>query len=236
MTSKLFKRYKEINKEYICTDKHVHTTWVDGKSSISELVERAKILGMRQIAFTEHVRKDSTYFPQYLEEIYRIRDKENFDIVAGFESKVCNFNGELDLPEDAYNSADIIIASVHRFPFGRKLYQPSQFTKKICQDVELELAIAAIEKEKCNIIGHPGGLSLQAYGEFPLSYFEEIIAECKRHDVAFDLNKMYHYRVFFDLKPLLKKYNPYVSLGSDAHSIDELGGWFGILQGELINE
>lgn len=225
MRSRIFKRFSKIDVEYLYTDKHVHTIWGDGRSSIADMLSRARDLGLRQIAFTEHVRAQSTYFPLYLKDIKNANFNNRIDVLTGFEAKVSNFSGDIDVPNDVLKMVDIKMASVHRFPMGRKLFDANEFAKNICQEIELELSIAAIKMGKCNVLGHPGGMSLKNHNEFPGNFFEEIIIECKKNDIAFDLNGYYHKPVVRELMKILKKHDPYVSLGSDAHHVDELGLW-----------
>jgi len=220
-----FKTFNAIDEEYLHTDKHIHTTWGDGRSSVAELIAQAERIGLKQIAFTEHIRSESTYFPRYLKEIESTRSYCDIDILVGFEAKIMNFSGAVDVSKSVIKKANIKIASVHRFPLGRKLVDPSKLSKGICQEIELELAIAAIKKRECNVLGHAGGMSLKSHNEFPADFFEEIIIECKKNDVAFDLNSFYHMPVIDNLKKMLRIHNPYVSFGSDAHHVNDLGGW-----------
>jgi len=220
-----FKKYNNIDKEYFHTDFHMHSTWTDGKKTIIEMVDQAKNISLTDIAITDHIRETSTYFPKYYDEIIRIREKENMNIFVGCESKVKNFMGEIDIPENVKHKAEIRIVSVHRFPIGRKLIAPKMFNKKSCQDIELELSMALLENSnnEFDIIGHPGGMSLRFHGEFPTDYFKEIIINCAKYGIVFDINCSYHSSIINQLKPLLKKYNPLVSIGSDAHISGAVG-------------
>jgi len=220
-----FKKYNEINRSYFFTDLHMHSTWTDGKKTISEMVDKANKLSLTDIAITDHIRKSSTYFNKYHDEICRIRENKNMRIFIGYEAKVKNFLGEIDAPDEAKNKAELRIVSVHRFPIGKKLISPKLFTKKTCHDIELELSNAVLENnsDEFNILGHPGGMSLRFHGEFPTKYFDEIIYNCSKHRIAFDLNYSYHSSIIKQLKPILKKYNPFISIGSDAHISSNVG-------------
>jgi len=228
-----FKRFNAIDRVYLHTDKHMHSTWTDGQANIAQIAKHAVGLGLNTIAITDHIRETSTYFPEYCKEIKKVQKSSGLKILAGFEAKIKNFGGEIDVSKDVLKKAQIKIASVHRFPLGRKLYSPKEFDKKICQEIELELSIAALKKGQANVLGHPGGMSIRRYNEFPLEFFEEIIAECKKQDIAFDLDCSYHTVVYPALKPILQKHNPLISLGSDAHKLSEIGGWIKILNEDI---
>jgi histidinol phosphatase-like PHP family hydrolase len=232
---KFFQEFKGIEKKYIYSDKHIHSAWGDGEATVSEIITKAEGLGLTQIAFTEHVRRDSMYFESYIEEISNAKKKSSVDILVGVEAKIADFLGNVDAPREVLKKCEIKIASVHRFPVGRKLYEPKQFKKKVCQEIELELSIAAIKKGECNVLGHAGGMSLTTYGDFPLDFFDEIVFECANHGIAFDLNYWYHHSIFRSLKEILGRHNPYVSIGSDAHTVKELGSWIDLLTREMIH-
>jgi histidinol phosphatase-like PHP family hydrolase len=225
-----FKKFNSVDREYINTDKHIHSVWTDGCDTIAKIAKKAKDLGLRHIAIVDHIRKNSVYFTDYCNEIAKVAKKFTIDILTGFEAKVEDFLGNIDVSEEVVKKAQIRVASVHRFPIGRKLYLPKEFKKRICQEIELELIIAAIKSQRFNVIGHPGGMSLQIYHDFPMDFFDEIIIECKKNNVAFEINGKYHLAILKDLKRLLRKHNPFVSLGSDAHSVDDLGKYSGILR------
>ena len=211
-------------------DFHLHSTWTDGTESVAEIVETAKNHNLNSIAITDHIRKESTYFEEYEEEINFLNSQSEINVYKGFEAKVSNFSGDIDVEERIVKKADIAIVSVHRFPLGNKLYNASEFKKKIAQEIELELSLAALENGGFNVLGHPGGMSLTYFKEFPSEFYEQIIISCVKNNIAFDFNGRYHIKQKDVLYPLLKKYNPHVSLGTDSHSVSKMGKWNKILE------
>jgi putative hydrolase len=219
----LYKKYRDILYNDTLVDMHMHSTWTDGEGSIEQNIMRAKELGLHCIAATDHIRIDSTYFDDYYNEIKTLSDKLSFNIKVGFEAKVSNFNGDIDVSEKDLKKSEVSICSVHRFPMGRRLIPSKAFSSSVSQEIELELSIAALTKGGFNTLGHPGGMSLRTHGEFKLDYFEEIISTCAKVGIAFDFNASYHQEVKEGLKVLFEKYNPFISIGSDAHRIDFIG-------------
>lgn len=218
-----FKRYSELDADYILSDMHMHSTWTDGIGTIEQNVLKAKEIGLKRIAATDHIRSDSTYFLNYRDEILGLREELSFDIYVGFEAKVNSFDGALDVSKENLLLSEISICSVHRFPIGRRLIPAKSFSAEISQEIELELSIAAINNAEFSVMGHPGGMSLRAHGQFKKEYFEEIIIACKKNDVAFDFNASYHQGVKDDLKDLFRIHNPLISIGSDAHKLENIG-------------
>lgn len=221
----IFKKFNELTNFKM--DLHIHSTYTDGKDSIADIVKQAEAINLDTIAITDHIRESSTYFDEYMQEIEMIRKSSKINIMIGFEARIKNFKGEVDVAKEVCEKSDIKIASVHRFTIGDKLYNPNLFTKEIAQGLELEITLAGLanKDKKFNVLGHPGGMSLKYFNEFPLDYFEQIVEECKKNNIAFDLNSEYHRSVYPELKKILEKYNPLISLGSDAHDKLKIGKW-----------
>jgi putative hydrolase len=221
-----FTKFNELDNNSINVDFHLHSNWSDGKQSIEDILKYAKKKKLRAIAITDHIRKESTYFKDYKKLIEKLKEtEENCVLYSGFEAKVADFDGNIDVKESVVRESDIAIASVHRFPIGRNLYKACEFKKDVAQEIELELSIAALKKGGFNVMGHAGGMSLTYYKEFPIDYFEKIIIACKDNEIAFDLSGRYHKNVIDNLVPLLRKHNPHISVGTDSHTIYKMSGW-----------
>jgi len=220
-----FPRFNDLDIHSIQVDFHLHSTWTDGKNTVPEIIENAKKIGLNSIAITDHIRKQSTYFDAYKKEIDFLNGQEELNIYVGFEAKVADFFGHIDVQDKVVQEADIAIVSVHRYPLGNRLYDASEFKQNIAQEIELELSLAALRKGGFNVLGHAGGMSLTYFKEFPVNFYEEIILECIKNEIAFDFNGRYHAREIEDLYPLLKKYNPFVCIGTDSHNINPMGKW-----------
>ena len=60
-----FKRFNELTEEDFHSDCHMHTSWTDGKNKVEEMVNQAKKIGLKSIAFTEHVDERTDWFPEF---------------------------------------------------------------------------------------------------------------------------------------------------------------------------
>ena len=220
-----FPKFNELDLYSTKVDFHLHSTWTDGKNSIQEIIDYAKSIGLHSIAITDHIRESSSYFDEYKKEINILDNNQEINIYTGFEAKVSNFCGNIDVKKEVAEVADIAIVSVHRYPLGNRLYNASDFKKNIAQEIELELSLAALKQGGFNVLGHPGGMSLTYFKKFPADFYEEIIIECVKNEIAFDFNGRYHKNIFNVLCPLLNKHNPHISIGTDSHCIDKMGIW-----------
>lgn len=231
-----FKRFNEITFDYLKSDLHIHSTYTDGQDSIPSIVKQAEIMNIKTIAITDHIREDSKYFNKYVEEIEAIRKTTNLNILIGLEARIKNFRGEIDIGKKVSSKTNLRLASVHRFSIGKNIYNPNFFTKEIAQDIELDISLAGLEAGLFDVLGHPGGMSLKYFKEFPMNYFKEIIIASNKKEIAFELNSNYHLKIYSKLKTLLKKYNPLITFGSDAHNKINIGEWKDFLKEEFPNE
>lgn len=222
MPTLLFKRFHKLTREDLLTDLHLHSTWTDGHMTVHQTISKAHELGLRKIGFADHVRVSSTYYPDYAAELRQF-SQEKLTILIGFEAKLTSATGEIDIATACRKTADYIIGSVHSLPVDNDFKHPSQCTAKELEEAEHRLALALIESGQADVLGHPGGMSIASHAHFDLGRMEDIIQHCAKTDVAFEINCRYHKKIINQLIKLLEIYNPYVSLGSDAHELSEVG-------------
>lgn len=223
MPEKFLKRFNELSDDYLDSEMHIHSTWTDGNCPLKEIVECSVRLNLKKIIITDHVRKSSTYFREYVEEINSLSDEFEIDILTGFEAKVADYEGNLDIPQECIELADVIIGIVHSIPTEEGFIHPYSMNSDDLLEAEYKLSLAIIEGGNADILGHAGGMSIATIDDYPLEYLEDIIKKCAESEIAFEINSRYHGEMLDWLIPKLKKYNPYVSIGSDAHDIIELG-------------
>ena len=104
----------------IRTDLHVHSTWSDGKNTLSEIAEEALARGIRALGFSDHVYApydiDCCMKPgtrgSYQREVARLREhyRGKMDVYCGVEQDL--FSEE---PTDGY---DYVIGAVHYLRIG----------------------------------------------------------------------------------------------------------------------
>ncbi|MDE3195599.1 MAG: DNA polymerase/3'-5' exonuclease PolX, partial [Acidobacteriota bacterium] len=103
-------------------DLHAHTTWSDGKSTLSEMVEHAAELGYEYIALTDHSPSariahglDRHRLEMKFAELERLRGRRKNTlphILMGAEVDILD-NGRLDYPDDILSSLDVVVAGIH---------------------------------------------------------------------------------------------------------------------------
>tara|TARA_Y100001968_G_C19419850_1_gene751147 strand:- start:1557 stop:2267 length:711 start_codon:yes stop_codon:yes gene_type:complete len=217
-----------INEKGDC---HLHTNWTDGKDSIEEMIIAACNSDLNWIIFSEHNRSTSVYsyidFKKSIEEFKSIYS--DIQLISGAECKILDYSGSIDISKEALENAQIITGVVHRFPGekGNIINQSSicfaEEDKLNALQLEKELSICGIRKGDFHILGHPLGMTIRRFGHLPkLSDFNELIIECKKHHIVFELNLRYHLPLIKSLKEILIANGVQWTIGSNSHSSIEL--------------
>lgn len=199
-------------------DYHVHCNYNDHSApdlTIRNVLRRAKEIGLQTLAFTEHVRKTSDWIPKYLKEIELHKKDDNnnninssnnnFDlkVISGFEAKILA-DGSINCPEE-YSKDYFLIASFHNV-YGDK-------------EVWLNALKRAIENPDVNVIGHIAPEPTFKLESSEVNTLASLIVENKK---IVELNAKYH-RPPSEWILIFKKRGVKFHLGSDAHSLQQIG-------------
>ena len=233
-----FVRFGALDASTMNRDFQTHTAWTDGRNSVAEMLAAAADRGLAEFAFTEHARASSSYWPAFFAEIdAEARHHPTLRVFRGFEVKIVDESGTLDISDDMRAAADLVLGSVHSFP-GSSVKDADRVNARALgaeetHRREFALAKAFVQRQCGAVLSHPGGMSLRTFGTFPLAYFDELLALCAQLDVPFEINSSYHRDVLRDLVPLLRRHDPLISIGSDAHSAADVGACRDLLRGVL---
>ncbi|TAJ10913.1 MAG: hypothetical protein EPO61_01135 [Nitrospirae bacterium] len=211
------------------TDMHLHTTYTDGRMSVAEVLELTKANGLREIGFTDHARRTSTYVPAYLDEIGReaARICPEMRVFRGLEVKITTLAGEIDLAESAAASLDFVVGSLHRLPAKpdeEVFVSWNQVEPSRAVDVEVEATLAMVRLGRAQVVGHLGRVFLEHYHvPFPDSAIRTIVEGAKRHRVAIELNGRFPAEHFARVLHHCLDVNCLVAVSSDAHKAEDVG-------------
>jgi putative hydrolase len=187
-------------------DYHVHSSYNDHSSpdmTVKNALETAEKLGLRTLVFTEHVRRSSTWIPRYIQEIRLYSQRSKVNVITGFEAKILP-DGSIDCLED-YSRTYMVIASFHT-PYPDK-------------EIWMNALGNAIENPDVNIIGH-----LAPEATFTLDKYEidSLASKIVENGKIVEINAKYH-RPPGDWILIFKDKGVNFRLGSDAHSLSEIG-------------
>lgn len=223
MTTPTFVPFKDLDRKHVNRDFQVHTALTDGEGTVEAIIARAETLGLEEIAFTEHVRRQSTYFPSFAASVQAARAATAVTVYTGIEAKAEDEKGTLDAPDDALATAELVLGSVHRFPLGDgRFIHAREFDYAEAARRERALALGLVRSAPIHVLSHPGGMCLSAFGTFPAEYFEELMRAALERGIAIEINTSYTKDLDAFLA-LCRRVNPLVSVGSDVHRLDDLG-------------
>jgi DNA polymerase (family 10) len=197
-------------------DLQMHTTWSDGRDSIEEMARRAKELGYRYIAITDHSPAQRVANGLSAERLRERRDEleaarkavRGIAILDGAEVDIKR-DGSLDYPDEVLAERDFVVASVHS---GWKM-ERGAMTERI---------VRAIQHPLVDCIGHPTGRLIGQREAYDVE-MEAVLQAAAEHGVAMEINS---YPDRLDLKDTharrAKELAVKVLINTDAHSADHL--------------
>lgn len=150
-----------------------------GRSSLTELIKHAQDLKYDYIAISDHNPSVGNHKPEEIVSIMKKRMEFFKKASKGFEVLVsCEVDilpdGKIALPQAALDYVDMIIVSIHS-----SFRQPKhEMTKRI---------LKALSYPKVRILGHPTARLIGRREEIEVNW-EEVFAECKKRNIAIEIN------------------------------------------------
>jgi len=153
---------------------HCHTTYSDGKHSITEMVRAAEAMGMKYVTITDH--SPTAFYAggvtldrlkRQWAEIDEVQAQVKIKILKGTESDIVA-NGGLDYPDKILEQFDVIVASIH----SRYKMDSAKMTRRI---------VTAMRQPVFKIWGHALGRKLLSRPPFDCDVEEilDVIAESR---------------------------------------------------------
>jgi DNA polymerase (family 10) len=160
---------------------HMHTVETDGKNTIEEMAEAAKLRGYKYIAITDHSKNlamanglDDKRALQHIRRIKAANEQiEGITVMTGIEVDILS-DGSLDLSDSVLEQMDVVVASVH-----------SAFSQE--REQMTDRLLRAISNKNVAILGHPTG-RLQLRREAYQFDFEAVLKTAAEKQVAMELN------------------------------------------------
>jgi len=202
-----------ITLDDIQSELHCHTTWSDGHLSVRQMAEAAIKRGRKLLAITDHSASLGVAGGLSAEELLKQRAEirqvqaelgDSIRLIQGSEVEI-RADGELDFPDEALASLDIVIAALHT-----SLRQPRQQVT--------ERVLKALRNPHVDILAHPTGrmipdregadLDMEAVMKTAAEL--GVVLEINAHPVRLDLNDINARRAV--------ELGVFLSIDTDAHS------------------
>ena len=166
----------------IQADLHMHTTWSDGKLSVTEMAEAARARGRQYIVITDHSQysaiANGLSVERLMEQQQEVRQVDeamgpDFRVFHGIEMDIRS-DGTLDYPDEVLAQLDFVIASLH-------------FSLRQERSVITRRLLNAIENPHVDLIGHPRGQLIEQREPADLD-MDVVFEAALKHDTALEIN------------------------------------------------
>lgn len=169
-----------IDEEDIVGTIHNHTTYSDGRASLTEMAQLAQEMGYKWIGISDHSitahyaggMSEKSLRRQHAE-IDALNEKTGIRIFKGIECDIQQ-DGSLDYGYDVLNSFDFVIASIHT----KMDMDESRMTQRI---------ITAVRNPATSMLAHPTGRLLLARSPYEVD-MDAVLEECLVNKVIVEIN------------------------------------------------
>jgi putative hydrolase len=120
-----------VSHDILRGDHHVHSTFSDDAvSTPEENVAAAAAAGLVTLRLVDHVRRDTTWVPDYVQAIRALEVPDGLTVLTGVEAKVLDTAGTLDIPA-LPDGIDRILIADHQFPAAEGPLSPATVRERI---------------------------------------------------------------------------------------------------------
>ena len=206
-------------------DLHAHTRATDGRNSLQEMAEAARLRGLRYFAITDHSRRltmakglDSARLLQQTEAIDRLNATlSGITILKGIEVDILE-DGNLDLPDEVLGRLDLVVGAVHsRFNLSNRR--------------QTERIMKAMDHPHFSILAHPSGRLIGRREPYDVDMLR-IIRKARERRCFLEINAHPERLDLTDIHcRMAKEEGVLLAVNTDAHSMLDLeNARFGIGQ------
>jgi len=197
-------------------DLHAHTRATDGRNSLPEMAEAARLRGLRYFAITDHSRRltmakglDSARLLQQIEAIDRLNATlSGITILKGIEVDILE-DGSLDLPDEVLGRLDLVVGAVHsRFNLSNRR--------------QTERIMKAMDHPHFSILAHPSGRLIGRREPYDVDMLR-IIRKARERRCFLEINAHPERLDLTDIHcRMAKEEGVLLAVNTDAHSMLDL--------------
>lgn len=215
-------------------DVHTHSTYSDGADTLEDNLAVAVERGLRSVGFTDHVRADSTWLPDYVAHVAVLRRSAPIEVRCGVETKMLDTGGRLDLPTDLAG-VDYVAIADHQMPTADGPLHPDVVAADIrsggltpsdaVESLVTTMEAAVIGAPRPPMLAHAFSLLPKiglSEGDLPLALLRRLAQTLQRSGALVEANEKWRCPAP-DTLGVLAQAGVAVVAGSDAHAACDVG-------------
>jgi putative hydrolase len=230
MMQKLAPLFLSVDKCDAIIDYHSHSNYNDdADGTVEEYAKSAIMKELSSIAITNHVWRTSAWINNFINDVKSVRSKYGYHLLIGFEAKVINIDGEVDICSSCIKETELLLGALHHLPTcdDYTWIDDESLSHRKAAEIIRDATLNMISRNEVDVITHLLALYYQKYNvPFPEDFLEEIVLSASKRSIAIEIYNSKHplsNEVFKNLIRLCVEYNVPMTVGSDAHNPSEIG-------------
>lgn len=156
------------------SDVHVHSTFSDGASTIDQNLASAAAHGLHTLGLVDHVRRDTTWVPSFVEAVRRLDGRDGVRVLCGVEAKVLDTEGAVDMPPDM-PTLDYVLVADHQLPRPGGPMHPAEAVAALAEgELRADGVIDDLVEATVNALG--------CHDRVVLAHLFSILPKCGLHE------------------------------------------------------
>lgn len=216
-------------------DWHTHSDLTDGADPWEAMADAAVTAGLGVLGASDHVRRDSTWVPEYVARVRAIV-RPGLELRCGVEVKMLDDAGTLDLPP-RIPPLDYLLVADHQFPGAEGPVHPRDVAARVTGSPSAAAdAVDTLVAATCAAVGRSPVPAIVAhlFSVLPKCGLDEshvsdehlraLADACVRADAAVEVNEKWRCPGPRVLRTLAL-HGVRLTAGSDAHRVADVGRW-----------
>jgi putative hydrolase len=217
-------------------DWHTHSDLTDGADPWETMAAAAGEAGLALLGASDHVRRDSTWVPEYAARVRGLDGLGGLRVSCGVEVKMLDSTGRLDLPEDL-PALDFVLVADHQFPGPDGPVHPRAIAEQVATSpTAAAAAVDTIVAATCAAVGRSPAPAIVAH-LFSLlpkcgldaelvtdEHVDSLAAAVVAAGAAVEVNEKWRCPGLPVLRRLAHR-GVRLTAGSDAHRAADVGRW-----------
>lgn len=148
---------------FLTSDYHTHTIYSHGKGGVIDNAQRAKEIGLKEIAISDHGFAHPAFgltkkkLPKLQNDCQKATEQTGVKVLVGIESNIIGTDGTVDLKPALYDKFDVFLAGIHKLVYFKfsslfSLGLPDLFCSTLKMDKVSKSLIKTNTKTFINVI------------------------------------------------------------------------------------